>query len=82
MEQLAVIKNVILGYDIDSDTLTMRFNTYITEGKSAVQRITGTELIEAFKATKACDANWFINKPCWVEISDGCIIYKRMFSQK
>ncbi len=78
-EQLAVIGSAELGYDDDTNTLTLKFSTYISEGSAAGQSIYGEKLAIAFIDTKAPNAQWFIGKACWVIADDGMIKYIRMF---
>ncbi len=70
MKQMAIMKDVTFGLQLDCGKVGLSFNVYLDENSAASQFISGNEALEVIKKFDVEDVNKINGKPCWVE-TDG-----------
>ncbi len=70
MKQLAIMKGVAFGLQLDCGKVGLSFSVYLDENSAASQFISGNEALEVIKKFGVEDVKQLNGKPCWVE-TDG-----------
>ena len=68
-EKLAIMKNVGIGLR-DTNTPMLWFNTFVSEGSTALQCLGWEDAFELIKAAGCTEVKHLEGKPCWV-IDEG-----------
>jgi hypothetical protein len=79
-ERTAILRDVEFGIHPDMGVLSLTFATYISECEAAGQSIFDLKQIEQMlKDAKATAPKELNGKPCWVDVSSGMIVFKKMW---
>jgi len=70
MKQMAIMKNVKFGLQLDCGKVGLSFSVYLDECSAANQFISGDKALEIIKKFGVEDVEDLNGKPCWVE-TDG-----------
>ena len=70
MKQMAIMKGVTFGLQLDCGKVGLSFSVYLDESSAARQFISGNEALEVIKKFGVEDVKQLNGKPCWVE-TDG-----------
>ena len=67
-KQLAIIKNVRVGWDDNANNAGMQFEVKFSENESSVQFLGWGELKTLLEAYKVYNINVLENFPCWIYV--------------
>lgn len=70
MRQMAIMKGVTFGLQLDCGKVGLSFSVYLDENSAASQFISGNDALEVIKKFGVEDVEQLNGKPCWVE-TDG-----------